>query len=26
ENVGKGKRYTTRSAFLAAGAEKLLHA
>ncbi|MFU0418044.1 type II toxin-antitoxin system HicB family antitoxin, partial [Acinetobacter baumannii] len=22
----KGKRYTTRSAFLAAGAEKLLHA
>ncbi|MFH4263253.1 type II toxin-antitoxin system HicB family antitoxin, partial [Acinetobacter baumannii] len=23
---GKGKRYTTRSAFLAAGAEKLLHA
>ncbi|MGL3081375.1 type II toxin-antitoxin system HicB family antitoxin [Acinetobacter baumannii] len=26
ENVGKGKRFKTRSAFLAAGAEKLLHA
>lgn len=25
ENVGKGKQYTTRSAFLAAGAERMLH-
>ncbi|MFX8988314.1 type II toxin-antitoxin system HicB family antitoxin, partial [Acinetobacter baumannii] len=26
DNVGKDKRFKTRSAFLAAGAEKLLHA
>lgn len=25
DSVGKGKQYTTRSAFLAAGAERLLH-